>query len=119
MNDRELLESAAKAAGRKYNVSRKTSSGWLLATASLAPNDDIVEDDIWRPLQDDGDALRLAAKLGICIVFIEDNNSVAAEHSVHGVIAVETMGAIGTRRCIVRAAAEIEKTVNAPREVTP
>lgn len=65
MNDRELLELAAKAAGRKYNVSRDTPSGWLLATSREAPDGDVVEINIWRPLTDDGDAMGLAVKLGM------------------------------------------------------
>lgn len=65
MTDRELLEMAAKAAGM---TDRKWSgSGMALmydpsrpeTTGSIGPD--------WNPLTDDGDALRLAVKLGISV----------------------------------------------------
>lgn len=65
MNDKELLELAAKAAGISWDVSRDSITGWMLAT--LCEDDEsggqMVEDKSWRPLQDDGDALRLAMQL--------------------------------------------------------
>lgn len=64
MTDRELLEAAAKAAGHKVNkeqqaerdsvVDPETAGLWLLDGKTW-----------WNPLTDDGDALRLAVKLGI------------------------------------------------------
>ena len=55
MTDRELLELAAKAAGYQLGPSGQY----------------IVEDGIatgWNPLEDDGDALRLALDIGIAIL---------------------------------------------------
>ena len=54
MNDRELLELAAKAAGIEVEWSDITGCFWS-------------DGDSWVPLTDDGDALRLAVKLGLCV----------------------------------------------------
>jgi hypothetical protein len=91
MNDRELLELAAKSVGNPQGTSR--SGGGLL----------MANDLYWNPLTDDGDALRLAVKLDLL-------NSPRVAHE----IAVErfTRNAdklTATRRAIVRAAAEIGK----------
>jgi hypothetical protein len=51
--DRELLELAAKAAGIKTSLHKETDSLWIDGPR------------VWNPLTDDGDALRLAVKLGI------------------------------------------------------
>ncbi|WP_104910496.1 hypothetical protein [Pseudomonas sp. LG1D9] len=56
MNDRELLELAAKAAGVDGDYSPRA-------------NAIVTEDGYWMPLTDDGDALRLAVKLEIAITF--------------------------------------------------
>lgn len=53
MNDRELLELAAKAAG--YDVMR-TITGRM-----------VINSSVWNPLTDDGDAFRLQVDLGILI----------------------------------------------------
>lgn len=114
MTDRELLELAAKAAG--YNTGHRWNRERLeMDTPVMAM---VVHDSAgqlvstgWNPLDDDGQALRLAVKLGICVVFMEDNDSVGAEHSRHGVIIIEAMDNFGTRRAIVRAAAEIGKAM--------
>ena len=65
--DRELLELAAKAAGLAVL--------WPVMRAGAAPVA-ILEDSIvntvptfWSPLTDDGDALRLAVKLGIDVTY--------------------------------------------------
>jgi hypothetical protein len=56
MTDRELLELAAKAAGID---ARRLPNAW--------PHR--FDDDQWDPLIDNGDALRLAVKLGIDVSF--------------------------------------------------
>ena len=61
MTDRELLEMAAKAAGLEYT---KTEDHDRL----LVRGDDKLRRP-WNPLEDDGDALRLAAKLKIGMIF--------------------------------------------------
>lgn len=111
MNDRELLELAAKAAGIKLkswdvcigkgiNVTEYGSFGLAAAEAEW-----------WNPLTDDGDALRLAVKLHIGIMarsdftmtwqYCKNNTDVTVAHKDNPESA--------TRRAIVRAAAEIGK----------
>ena len=95
MTDRELLENAAKAAGLPWDQ-------WV-----------INGDASWNPLTDDGDALRLAVKLGICfgpnldgdmaVAFGSDGRNITEEHGDDLYAA--------TRRAIVRAAAENGKAM--------
>lgn len=88
MTDRELLERAARAAG-VFRGADRIDSGI---------NVDGVSWPIWNPLEDDGDALRLAVRLKLlgsdnyCFVtaMYENGDPYAA-----------------TRRAIVRAAAEL------------
>jgi DNA mismatch repair protein MutH len=56
-SDRELLERAAKAAGLDL--------AWS-STDGQSPRNK-ADWNVWNPLTDDGDALRLAVKLGIAI----------------------------------------------------
>lgn len=113
MTDRELLELAAKAAGRTHYDG--------------SPDTGRDGDRPWNPLTDDGDALRLAVTLGISITPYPIYNS----EERHSVIAkqrrrsdtmrennpTEVMEIYGadrfsaTRRAIVRAAAEIGKGI--------
>lgn len=60
MSDRELLEKAAKAAGLTGEWST-TIGGWpcLIVGSKMGQP--------WQPLHDDGDALRLAVKLGLSV----------------------------------------------------
>lgn len=94
--DRELLELAAKAAGYDY----KPLSGAIVVDG--IPGN-------WNPLTDDGDALRLGAKLLLdvysseaCIV-AEDGNGVQCIEYMYG----PEDYASGWRRAIVSAAAAI------------
>lgn len=105
MNDRELLEMAAKAAGIEL-------VGWLNevdATAKTASG-------VWEPLYDDGDAFRLAVRLEIEIEHAE--LAVIATHRAYnwgwlGEGVNEDYGDryAATRRVIVRAAAEIGRNM--------
>jgi hypothetical protein len=101
MEDRELLELAAKAAG----YARMT---WLddVPYVSRDMNGDHYSFDAWNPLQNDGDALRLAVKLRITPHI--DGNLTDAESSA-GFCAEPHFDdpCAATRRAIVRAAAEI------------
>lgn len=117
MNDRELLELAAKAAGIEV---RWTDSdiyrGSFLRKVVPAPQSPCSEWLYWRPLHDDGDALRLAMKLGICIQFIPECDTACAyqERSTTGEpfnVHVAALGDIETRRVITQAAAEIGKSM--------
>lgn len=97
-SDRELLEMAAKAAGI---VGVWHDRGQCIHVTDCAG----MSDFWWRPLDDDGDALRLAVKLrmdlnindGECDVFTADSF-----YNGRGEDTLET-----TRRAIVRAAAAI------------
>jgi hypothetical protein len=106
MTDRELLELAAKAAGIDY-YTRAQSGGML------------TDNGEWNPLTDDGDALRLAVKLGIDVSFPlyrkPDPPTVHAGRYWDTYVSCwypfeERKGEdpyAATRRAIVRAAAEI------------
>ena len=88
MNDRELLELAAKAAGIEEGIG---GAFW-------------TEFGVFDPLTDDGDALRLAVKLGILSRHNNDmlNMLIEAEQKYN-------LRDAATRRAIVLAAAEIGK----------
>lgn len=102
LSDRELLTLAAKAADIVLNwsdiegVRPRRADTW----------------DLWNPLEDDGDALRLAVKLRIDLEFsdfhveayqrIDDTFHIASEGYAPGSEAA-------TRRAIVRAAASLAK----------
>ena len=104
MTDRELLELAAKAAG----------------CDGLGQWDDkwncLTDHEGWTfdPLNDDGDALRLAVKLSMCIA-IEPQYGLVYATAPGWRVGMEPEEKIGndpyaaTRRAIVRAAAEIGK----------
>lgn len=112
MTDRELLEAAAKAAPG-------------IASDGLGTCHDMDRDAAWNPLEDDGDALRLAVKLGLVVHVWDDADmaSVAktlpdgedpppdsdAWHSADAHACGDIHAA--TRRAIVRAAAELGKAM--------
>lgn len=93
MNDKELLELAAKAAGIELYC---CNSEGVFAVVTGSP-----VSVPWNPLADDGDALRLAVKLGLFSYEIIDERLTGA------IWADDPYAA--TRRAIVRAAAEIGK----------
>ena len=100
MTDRELLELAAKAARYQY-----AKHGGYIVVDGIPGN--------WNPLSDDGDALRLAVKLGIRLEFA-DGWVVANAGGVCAPQFSERTGSdagTATRRAIVRAAAEIGRTM--------
>lgn len=93
-SDRELLEKAARAAGVTHPD---------ILRAHMASG--------WNPLTDDGDALRLAVKLGLDIQFqkpsgVEARNAAATSYYVSN---LDSDPYAATRRAIVRAAAAIWK----------
>jgi hypothetical protein len=100
--NRELLELAAKSIGTRY----VDGASWDKEAG-------------WNPLDDDGDALRLAVKLNMTVLADPGiDGSVAAQIdpplSPHSVWADEVAVPdhyAATRRAIVRAAAEIGRTM--------
>ena len=124
MTYKELLELAANAAGiehegwvEDYDDGRGGTGPGLL---TWSPTTGVY---VWNPLTDDGDALRLAVKLGMNIdvgvnpvgftatAVIADYNSVFVDE-YH-----EENSMKATRRAITRAAAEIGVNMNALPDV--
>ena len=116
MTDRELLELAAEAAEIEYDG---------IAAKDIYSGHYVIP---WNPLTDDGDALRLAVKLGINIlpdqtpIYIEDAKYSEASYTTFDVktgarLFIEAKEdhdmdrGNATRRAIVRAAAEIGKGI--------
>jgi hypothetical protein len=102
--DRELLEAAAKAAGIYY---------WIDADAVVTHSDTPGSTREWNPLTDDGDALRLAVKLRLMPVIEEwsDGLRVFVPSHLDGVERLSGDPLAATRRAIVRAAAEIGRSM--------
>jgi hypothetical protein len=97
VNDRELLEAAAKAAGIRRTIE------WL-GHHEYLPN--------WNPLEDDADAFRLAVKLVIDIFPPRTEDDCAKASAMDGPGAYEDQKRdpyAATRRAIVRSAAELSK----------
>jgi hypothetical protein len=110
MTNKELLELAAKASGIEGRyASLDEFPDWM--TVHDGEGVYYTSSQAWNPLTDDGDALRLAVKLGMmvdvgsggfCTADVEE-----LESSVNEVVTPDPYAA--TRRAIVRAAAEIGK----------
>lgn len=107
MNDRELLEWAAKAHGNIQFDQFKEAFRHVITMGFLSDN--------WNPLSDDGDALRLAVRLKLNIepsisrdgVYVGPHGTAPWAEDAH-----ESQDIFGaTRRAIVRAAAEIGKAM--------
>ncbi|HFI2210271.1 TPA: hypothetical protein ACGPPQ_002851 [Pseudomonas aeruginosa] len=98
MNDRELLELAARAAGYKLIWSYDKHCCWI---NEMRHDFDVT----WNPLTDDGDALRLAVKLNLTVSVCGEFTKVSYGWG-EGIIeyANESKDA-ATCRAIVRAAA--------------
>ena len=101
MTDRELLELAAKAAGIEHGADRLD-----CGLSITLPSGRHYSLPRWNPLEDDGDALRLAVNLGMDVVTGQGR----ADAYCRGVRVSEYHADdpyAATRRAIVRAAAEI------------
>lgn len=97
MNDRELLELAAKAAGIELH--------WSISGVPEVYNEDFTHRWPWCPLTDDGDALRLAVTLGLAL---DTHAARACYDDFVDVVEVPSFRNVASiRRAIVRAAAEI------------
>lgn len=111
--DRELLEDAAKAAGIDWCKG---------GTVPQYPDMLCLKTEarFWRPLDDDGDALRLAVKLGLVVCVMNQVGFtgvyIPSEHIYVGGKYDEMQHHDGdpcaaSRRAIVRAAAEIGNSI--------
>lgn len=105
MDDRELLELAAKAAGIKHPGGEHCINGPAVWDCDALR--------WWRPLTDDGDALRLAS--GLCLNVLSSEACVVVEDE-KGVECIEYFYGpedytSGWRRAIVRAAAAIGRAM--------
>lgn len=101
MTDKELLELAAKASGIPGSYIR-IDDGHNPLEVGIG---DFTEGTWWNPLEDDGDALRLALDLGMRVSLRQadaDGGSIRA-------FGEEEDAYAATRRAIVKAAAEITK----------
>ena len=115
MTDREMLELAARAAGIKGKVINAEGLGaWIpMPGASSA---------VWNPLDDDGDALRLAVKLELILCVrregVTDATMRAPRTGMTPYLSFLEQHKddpyAATRRAIVRAAAEIGRQMEGP-----
>ena len=107
MTNKELIELAAKAAGIEI--------GWDSQGAFLYEPEICALSDAWNPLTDDGDALRLAVKLEIYAIVAADLGVVSARIRNGARMSwrenINDDPYTATRRAIVRAAAEIGRTM--------
>lgn len=113
MTDRQMLELAAKAAG--YDVRwHETWECFVHAGPFNITNPPTAagQRQVWVPLDDDGDALRLAVQLGL---FVEcDGDFVVALHRLtgaHAAVLKDTGPRAATRRAIVTTAAEVQRVL--------
>lgn len=111
MNDRELLELAARAAGVKARWFRVNQWRQVGGHKMQTGQEDVFgthHSKPWNPLTDDGDALRLAVEAGIL-----DGNAFSVWLNYrNGAMAIEGLGAReATRLAFVRVAAEIGKSM--------
>ena len=107
--DRELLEAAVKAAGLNVKAERVDADDRFLGLI-VGPKHTKLKVD-WNPLTDDGDALRLAVKLGIDVSHNTFGNVIADHYTLPQKQAVVLAHGIdpcaATRRAIVALAAKL------------
>jgi len=102
MTDRELLELAAKEAGYTCVWGQPGGVLWWRIDPDTAR--------IWNPLADDGDALRLAVKLGLKLnVCVTSGAAQVGGIGTFVEIDFDADPYAATRRAIVRAAAKMYK----------
>lgn len=118
MNDRTLLELAARAAGIKARWFRvkqwRQVGGYRMQTGQ----EDVFgthHSKPWNPLTDDGDALRLAVKRGFVVTPDRENQrTLVSNQAGHEYCAIywDKLGEMAaTRLAITEAAAEIGKSM--------
>jgi hypothetical protein len=113
VSDRELLELAAKAAGYDYECTSHTGYPEDEQHQIRSASGSLID---WNPLTDDGDALRLAVKLGIavqCHLHDGEGYALAGAGQIPNAVDIRPNDDpyAATRRAIVRAAAEIGRNM--------
>lgn len=117
MNDRQLLELAAKACGGEFSpgtTQTRTGPTWN-SWAWTGPEGIVLDKRVTYPLTNDGDAFRLAVKLKMQVIPCDDG----VEILIEGIPMADTTACYSpnnclydaTRRAIVRAAAAIGATL--------
>lgn len=99
MSDKDLLEKAAKAAG--YDIGLWVRQGSWAAAEGCYGFD--MGDTLWNPLEDDGDALRLAITLNLPIIPHTHGIGWVDVGQIKELCGSDPLAA--TRRAIVRSAA--------------
>lgn len=100
MSDRELLDLAARAAGYPVLSNDDRAPGAYVQISGAVR--------YWNPLEDDGDAFRLAVKLRLEVIYYCRTADDAEVADCHGQLeATGTDPYAVTRRAIVRAAAAL------------
>lgn len=104
MSDKELLDLAAKAVGKKVVRKVESSGGFWLVELSSGLR--------WNPLEDDGAALRLAVELKMSVTVFGDAVGIGINPDFgYREYDISHDKNTSTRRAIVRAAAEIGKSM--------
>ena len=106
LNDKELLELAAKAAGFEFDPDITDAWGRLYGSFKGDPK---RKRYAWDPLSFDDDALRLAVKLRLDVLQKWEGAAFATNHRNGAKELTCDDPYAATRRAIVRAAAEIGK----------
>ena len=108
MTDRKMLELAARAAGYVVESHHVSGGAWVYPVGEVPDADgDYPGLFLWRPREDDGDALRLAVRL---LFEIDMGRGCIGIRHATGIKVLEAFNHdpyAATRRAIVRAAAEI------------
>ena len=108
MTDREMLELAAKAAGYVPKRERETAVRTGLV---LTDEKGEITHTFWNPLDDDGDALRLAVKLNMELDLMDWRIAVRTPEGIKILQDIKDCREFAARRAIVRAAAEVGKSM--------
>jgi hypothetical protein len=105
VNNRELLELAAEAAGLAWE--------WNACSGSIEHIPKGYRFYVkWNPLLDDGDAFRLMIKLRIQIEYVDEMDSVMCSlPGSMGATSVAAIGDVELRYAIVQAAAQLGATL--------
>lgn len=104
MKDNKLIELAAKAVGPKVVRKVECSGGFELVEMSSGLR--------WNPLEDDGAALRLAVELKMSVTVFDDAVGIGVNPDFgYREYDISHDQNTSTRRAIVRAAAEIGKSM--------